>query len=177
MLLAITGWVPRVTTLSHVVSSYAPTLKVLHFSQAKAWTLLTSDNSKVLVVTMHKTPGLDDLNVGDEIATIQQHVGSSASVEVLEAPTAAAVLKQVTACLFVHFACHGSSNAEQPSKSALLLGTGSVERLTVDDLQSLNHQLAQVAYLSACSTAEIGARTLIDESIHLASTFQLVGSL
>ena len=160
--------------MSHVVSSYAPTLKILQFSRRKLWTPMT-ENSKVLVVAMPETPGHKNLNVSNEIAAFQRHVGSSASVEVRTAPTAAAVLQQVTACSLVHFACHGSSHAEQPSKSALLLGKGNVEELTVDDLQLLNHQLAQVAYLSACSTAEIGVRTLIDESIHLASTFQLVG--
>lgn len=129
----------------------------------------------VLIVAMHETPGLCNLNVSDEIAAIQRHIGSSASIEVLTAPTRAAVLRKVTAYSLVHFACHGSSDPEQPSKSALYLGTGSVERLTIDDLQFLSHQLSQVAYLSACSTAIIGARSLIDESIHLASTFQLVG--
>lgn len=124
---------------------------------------------------MPETPGHWNLNVSDEIAAIQRHVGSSTSVEVLTAPTVAAVLQQVTACSLVDFACHGSSDVEQPSKCALLLGTRSVKRLIVDDLQPLNHQLAQVAYLSACSTAEIGARSLIDESIHLASNFQHVG--
>jgi hypothetical protein len=162
-------------TLSYVVSSYAPTLKALQFSQSKSWIPLTAEASKVLVVAMHKTPGHDDLNVGEEVAAIRQHIGSSTSVEVMEAPTAAAVLEKVTTCSLVHFACHGSSDAEQPSKSALLLGKGSVDKLTVEDLQSLNHQVAQVAYLSACSTAEIGAQSLIDESIHLASTFQLAG--
>jgi CHAT domain-containing protein len=93
----------------------------------------------------------------------------------MEAPAAAAVLEKVTTCSLVHFACHGSSDAEQPSKSALLLGRRSVDKLTVEDLQSLNYQLAQVAYLSACSTADVGAWSLIDESIHLSSTFQLVG--
>ncbi|KAL9127853.1 MAG: hypothetical protein Q9217_003344 [Psora testacea] len=124
---------------------------------------------------MPKTLGHADLNVEDEVAAIRQHVGFSASVEVLETPTAATVLEQATACSLVHFACYGASDVEQPSKSALLLGTRSVEKLTIGDLQSLNHQLAQVAYLSACSTAEIGARSLIDENINLATTFQLAG--
>jgi CHAT domain-containing protein len=60
--------------------------------------------------------------------------------------------------------------------SALYLGNGQeVDTLSARALQPLNHQIAQVAYLSACSTAEIGARNLADESIHLASTFQLIG--
>ena len=94
--------------------------------------------------------------------------------EVLETPTAATVLERATACSLVHFACHDALDIEQPSKSALLDGTGSVEKLTIRDLQSLNHQLAQVAYLSACSTAELGAQSLIDESINLATTFSLL---
>ena len=124
---------------------------------------------------MRKTLGHADLNIEEEVAAIQKHVGSSASVEILETPSATTVLERATACSLVHFACHGASDFEQPSKSALLLGTGTVERLTIRDLQSLNHQLAQVAYLSACSTAEMGARSLVDESINLATTFQLAG--
>ena len=34
---------------------------------------------------------------------------------------------------------------------------------------------AQLAYLSACSTAENSSQDLIDEVIHIASAFQLVG--
>lgn len=124
---------------------------------------------------MPKTPGLSNLNVRNEVAAIEQYIGSCTLIEVLEAPTRAAVLQQVIACSLVHFACHGSSDAEQPSESALYLRTGSVEKLTVDDLQSLNHQLSQVAYLLACSMTEIDTRDLIDESINLANFFQLVG--
>ena len=138
-------------TLSHVVSSYSPTLKVLQFSREKLWTPLTAESSKVLIVAMPKTPAHDNLNVNDEITAIQRHVGSSASIEVLTAPTDAAVLEQITTCSLVHFACHGSSDVTQPSESAPLLGT----KLTVDDHLPLNHQLAQFAYLSACFAAEI----------------------
>lgn len=162
-------------TMSHIVSSYMPSLKALQFSRKKTWTPPTTKDSKILIIKMHKTLGYADLNVEEEVAAIQQHIGSSALVEVLETPTAATVLEQVTACSLVHFACHGASDVEQPSKSALLLGARSVERLTIGDLQPLNHQLAQVAYLSACSTAEIGAQALIDESIDMATTFQLAG--
>lgn len=162
-------------TMSHVVSSYAPTLKALQVARKKTWIPPAVKKSRILVVAMHKTPNRDDLNVADEIAAIQQHAGSSALVEVFEGPTVTDILDRVINSSMVHFACHGYSDTKQPLKSALLLGTGTVEELRLEDLQSLNHQLAQVAYLSACSTAEIGARNLIDESIHLASTFQIVG--
>lgn len=104
---------------------------------------------------MPKTPGLSNLNVCNKVAAIEQYIRSCTSIQVLEAPTRAAVLQQVIAYSLVHFACHGSSDAEQPSESALYLRTESVEKLTVDDFQSLNHQLSQVAYLLACFIAKI----------------------
>lgn len=162
-------------TMSHVVSSYAPTLKALRSARKKTWASPTVYKSRILVVAMHQTPEQDDLNLADEIASIQQHVESSASVEVLESPTVTDVVDKVKDCSMIHFACHGYMDTKEPLQSALLLGKGNVEKLTLEHLQSLDHQLSQVAYLSACSTAEIGARDLIDESIHLASTFQLVG--
>lgn len=162
-------------TMSHIVSSYMPSLKALQFSRKKTWTPPVTKDSKILIIKMHKTLGYADLNVEEEVTAIQQHIGSSAFIEVLETPTAATVLEQLSACSLVHFACHGASDVDQPSKSALLLGARSVEKLTIGDLQALNHQLAQVAYLSACSTAEIGGQALIDESINMATTFQLAG--
>lgn len=162
-------------TMSHVVSSYTPALKALQVARKKTWVPPTAKNSRVLVVAVHKTPVHDDLNVADEIAAIQQHVGSSALVEVLEGPTVEVILDKIIDSSMVHFACHGFLDTKRPSKSALLLGTGDVEELRLEDFQQLDHQLAQVAYLSACSSAEIGARNLIDGSIHLASTFQAVG--
>ena len=162
-------------TMSHIVSSYAPSLKALEFSQKKTWKPLETEGAKIAIIAMPKTPGHADLNVEEEVASIEKYVGSSASIEVLETPTAETVAEKATACPLIHFACHGASNLEQPSKSALLLGKRSVEKLTIGDLQPLHHQLAQVAYLSACSTADTSARSLIDESINMATTFQLAG--
>lgn len=61
-------------TMSHVVSSYIPTLKALQFARKKTWVPPTAKKSRFLVVAMHKTPGQDDLNVADEIDAIQQHM-------------------------------------------------------------------------------------------------------
>ena len=164
-------------TVSHVISSYAPTFKALRFARNKAWSPPKAENDKILVIAMPETPEhpRGNLNIDPEIAAIRQHVGSSASVEILRRPNRQQVLQQITTCSLVHFACHGSADFLDPSDSALWLGAEKLERLTVNDLRPLNHKLAQLAYLSACSTAENGARSLIDESIHLASTFQLLG--
>lgn len=63
----------------------------------------------------------------------------------------------------------------KPAKSALFLGKTEFEELTIEDLDAINHPQAQIAYLSACSTAEVRSYDLVDESIHLASTFLLTG--
>jgi TPR repeat protein len=163
--------------MSHAVSSYATSLKTLHYSRARSEKSFVTNNTKILVVSMPRTPGFDDLDVFDEVAAIKElHSPPDMSVECLEYPPASKVVDRIGQCSIVHFACHASSDSTKPSHSALHLGNGDVEeKLSVKALQPLNHQLAQVAYLSACSTAEIGARNLIDESIHLASTFQLIG--
>lgn len=47
--------------------------------------------------------------------------------------------------------------------------------LIVRDISDKNTENAQLAYLSACSTADNSAIDLGDETIHLASAFQLAG--
>ncbi len=42
------------------------------------------------------------------------------------------------------------------------------------DLDAINHDHAQIAYLSACFIIETKINNLVDENIHHASTFQLV---
>jgi CHAT domain-containing protein len=82
----------------------------------------------------------------------------------------------------LHFSCHAKANPTDPSKSALILspaaGTSSAQAhslLTVTDLATISHDNAQLVYLSACSTAENSSADLLDEAIHIASAFQLIG--
>lgn len=49
------------------------------------------------------------------------------------------------------------------------------EELRIEDLDLVHNDQAQIAYLSACSTAEIKQASLVDENIHLASSFLLSG--
>jgi CHAT domain-containing protein len=163
-------------TISHVISSYATTLKSLQFARDKAQRLTTLEGSKLLVVTMPVTPGLlGKLNVEKEVEAIQSAFKSPDSITVLSQPSKSQVLQEFPNCTICHFACHGHADPEDPSNSALFLGNTSLERLTVKDLDLFHHTGAQIAYLSACSTAELTTRYLIDESIHLASTFLLAG--
>jgi CHAT domain-containing protein len=92
---------------------------------------------------------------------------------VLSGPAAThdAVLAALPGARWAHFACHGFSDMENPSASRLLLKD---LPLTVVDVARLRLDSAELAFLSACSTARPGRR-LTDEAIHLASAFQLAG--
>lgn len=102
----------------------------------------------------------------------------SRTVSRLDFPSTAQVLEELPAYHAIHFACHGVSNSKNPSDShLLLLGNSPTEpgMLTVGAISNMNIKNAQVAYLSACSTADNPSSDLADESIHIASGFQLAG--
>jgi tetratricopeptide (TPR) repeat protein len=167
-------------TLSHVISSYVPTLKMLQHLRSKTLVSVSSERRKILVVTMPNTHGgYGPLNTKAEAAAIMKYNSDYCKVTHLERPSKDMVKTELATCTIAHFACHGFVDAVQPGESSLILGRDTVEELTVNEtidavMQSgLNG--AQVAYLSACSTAEIRDLEMLHESIHLASAFQLVG--
>ncbi|KIW57848.1 hypothetical protein PV05_02405 [Exophiala xenobiotica] len=163
-------------TLSHVVSSYATTVKMLQFTRNKPRRLGREVQPKILVVSMPSTPSHNvSLNVAEEVAAIKKQVGSWASTKVLERLTKEEVLFEFETCTIAHFACHGVADTVEPAKSALLLGREKQERLTLGDLDTVSRDDTEIADLSACSTAELKVEDLVDESIHLASAFQLSG--
>jgi CHAT domain-containing protein len=102
---------------------------------------------------------------------------------VLNQPSAEQVLESLEACRIAHFACHGTSDSLDPSNSGLILQKSSNEpdeaskqdRLTVHRIAELQLGHTQIAYLSACSTAENKAARLSDEVIHVVSGFQVAG--
>ncbi|KAI9776673.1 MAG: hypothetical protein M1816_005151 [Peltula sp. TS41687] len=163
-------------TLSHVISSYVPTLKTLQFVQNKTSFSLHGQRPEILIVSMPTTPGgHKPLKVAEEVATINNHTRSWASTIALEQPSRDSVLNALKSCSIAHFACHGLADSVEPARSALILGREIEEKLTLKDIDAIIRDSAQIAYLSACSTAEIKVQDLVDKSIHLASTFQLAG--
>jgi tetratricopeptide (TPR) repeat protein len=169
-------------TLSHVLSSYATSLKALQFIQERSIPSRKNVKHEMLLVSVPKTPGHDDLNVKDEVSAISKSVTPWASLQSLEYPTKDKVLSALKTCTLAHFACHGAADRVNPAKSALLLAqkdgaqlSRRIDRLTVENLDNTWSTHAQIVYLSACSTAESKAQYLVDEDIHLASSFQLLG--
>lgn len=121
----------------------------------------------------HKT-----LQLAEEVAAIQNQSTVWGTVTSLDRPSKRSVEDALKDCSIAHLACHATADQVEPAKSALLLGRDVLEKLTLEDIMDIHPMhpdQAQIAYLSACSTAEIKVRNLADESIHLANAFQLAG--
>ncbi|CUS09068.1 unnamed protein product, partial [Tuber aestivum] len=184
-------------TISRAISTYIPTIKALSYARQKQLQLfeecdssfsaarskkakiLKKRNPRLLLVPMPETPGATKLpGVNKEVLYILDSTSKSfIETTLLSSPTPAEVLKRIKRHEIVHFACHGVSLLN-PSDSHLLLFNQdgiSSDKLMARDISKLVTQNAQIAYLSACSSARNPSTDLADEVIHLASAFQLAG--
>ena len=164
------------STISHAISSYAATFKSLHYIQNRPRISVSQTKHPLLLAALPTTPGgHKSLQVQEEITAIENSASKWALSTTCLRPSKADVLDALKTCTIAQFACHGTADRVEPAKSGLLLGNETVEKLTIEDLDTISCQNAQIVYLSACSTAEVGVMNLADESVHLASSFQLVG--
>ncbi|HUQ57273.1 CHAT domain-containing protein [Lentzea sp.] len=159
--------VPGEAVLDHVVSSYTPTARTLSHTRSRPPTT----RRDLLAVAMPATPDHADLPATDAEATDLAALLDAAEPLRGPAATRAAVLAALPNATWAHFACHAHSDPLVPSAGHLLLADGA---LTVADIGALRLEQAELAYLSACSTAR-AAHTTPDEVITLASAFQLAG--
>lgn len=153
----------------YIISSYTPTLDLLLRPKSTR-----TQSFKMLAVVLPETPGQEPLlNVRDELLEIQRYVPSG-SLDVLGMRNIPASMENVSSHLrsssFVHFACHGMQDPDDPLESAVILEDG---LLKVSQLIERPND-APLAFLSACETAT-GSEDLPDEVIHLAATFLVVG--
>jgi tetratricopeptide (TPR) repeat protein len=177
--------------LSRVTSSYTPSVKALGHSRSQtkyAWSDQPVED-QMLITLMPTTPkGANDkedlralTGVPKEGEKILKIISSHVSTIVCTTPDATSVLSQLETCRMAHFACHGMTNPTDPSSSGFVLqrlasdGTLEQDHLSVSRISHLRLKHAQIAYLSACSTAENKAARLRDEVIHIVSGFQVAG--
>jgi hypothetical protein len=169
------------TVMDRVISSYTPTLRALRHARLHA--PADADPGRALIVAMSTTPGLPAAAlpwVPRETDMLTRRLPSpvlltTESRRQDRLPTSANVLASLPGSAIAHFACHSISDPVDPSRSMLLLQDHDRHPLTVAGLASLRLERAQLAYLSACSTARTGTAELADEAIHLTSAFQLAG--
>jgi tetratricopeptide (TPR) repeat protein len=157
--------------IDRVISSMIPSLRVLIHTRRPG---VAQVPPKLLVVAMPRTAGERDLpGAAAEAATLEKIWPGQITVLGLsdDAPaTVESVTANVPTHAWAHFACHGAP-LEYVSGSHLLLQGGD---LTAMDLTHIDLAEAELAFLSACTTAAVGAR-VPDEPINLAGACQLAG--
>ncbi|CAJ0546549.1 Ff.00g011760.m01.CDS01 [Fusarium sp. VM40] len=162
------------TVMDRVISSYSTSLKALVRGRRQRGVI--SGPSQALLVAMEQTPGQDPLpKARDEIDVVSSICSSMAVRPVTGVSDKKNALSYLRDCNIFHFAGHGNTDSDNPSKSYLCFDTK--DHLTVGDLLALNlHERSPfLAYLSACSTGHVQDDKFIDESIHLISACQLAG--
>jgi hypothetical protein len=170
-----------VPVVDRVMSSYTPTVRaLLHARRARPDVAgpqaRTPDGRRhIVAVAMPHTPGQRDLSAADDEAA-GLHDRFPGQVTIVAGPSATyeAVVSALSGAHWAHFACHGASDLASPSDSTLLLYDYRERPLAVPEIARLDLTDAELAFLSACSTARSGGR-LADEAIHLVSAFQLAG--
>ncbi|KAG2366280.1 CHAT domain-containing protein [Suillus spraguei] len=88
-----------------------------------------------------------------------------------EAATRAGALQALEESNWVHLACHGKQDSEQPYNSHFVMKD---EPITLLDIMEKDIPQAEFAFLSACHTA-VGDKETPDEVIHLAAGLQFSG--
>jgi hypothetical protein len=173
---------------SKILSSYAPSLRVLWLSRRRAGLRQQqkpapspTQRPKLLAVGS-AAPEL--AKAEEECQTIKQAAANFYDVDVHLEPRSAEVSTAIGNSEVVHFACHAISDPSDPYQSCLVMDhgkkdkTSSTEMLTVRDISEVLSQSEcqhNLAYLSACSTTAIRSVGHNDDSLHLTAMFQALG--
>jgi CHAT domain-containing protein len=126
---------------------------------------------------MPHTPGQSPLPaVPHELEVVDQAlaVGSGRGIDVRllgEQAHRSAVLAALKTHEWAHLACHGDQSWFQPGKGAVYLHDG---KLTVQEIGAQQAPNADLAFLSACRTAE-GGVNVDDEGLTLATAIHVSG--
>ncbi|KAF4961381.1 hypothetical protein FSARC_10197 [Fusarium sarcochroum] len=163
------------TVMDRVISSHSPSLKAL--VRGRRHREVTTGPSQALLVAMEHTQNQPSLpKAAEEVELVGKICESMGIHPVMPGTGKQDSLSCLPNSTIFHFAGHGHTNSDNPSKSHLLLSDPN-DPLTVADLLELNlHENSPfLAYLSACSTGRVQDDRFIDESIHLISACQLAG--
>ena len=155
------------------ICSYTPTLSALLQSRHRMPGSRFSERPSLLLVaqTDSSLPA-----VNGEIQVVQDlrdSTNTEVSSLIAEAATPAAVIDGFRHHQFVHFACHGTLEARKPFEAGFKLYRG--ERLTLLEIVRTHLPTAEFAFLSACHTAEVTEKSIVDEVLHLAAAVQYCG--
>ncbi|KAG2134486.1 CHAT domain-containing protein [Suillus clintonianus] len=118
-------------------------------------------------------PSFALLAVDSELELVHKLVPATANRSTLsgDAATRAGALEALEQNTWVHLACHGKQDQDQPYNSHFVMKD---EHLTLLDIMEKDIPHAEFAFLSACHTA-VGDKETPDEVIHLAAGLQFSG--
>jgi CHAT domain-containing protein len=158
----------------YVVSSCTPTLTALLTS--KRHPPRNSEAIRLLTISQPATPGQMRLpGTVDEVNAIQSLQGQTDRLHITrldgEAATVAAVLQHMKEHSWIHLACHGAQDTDNPTESAFHLFDNP---LTLKEIMKESFTHTELAFLSACHTAK-GDSKLPEEAIHLAAGMLMAG--
>ncbi|OQD60743.1 hypothetical protein PENPOL_c021G01741 [Penicillium polonicum] len=164
------------TVLDRAISSYSPSVRALLQSRQRSSTLATPRGSgKAVLVGMEKTPHESNLPFVRSEMDKREDLCSLLKKKVCKPrPCQEDVLSALKDCVIFHFAGHGKTDQQDPSRSSLVLADGplAVANLFETKLHDKNPFLA---YLSACGTGQVKHDALIDETLHLIAGYQIAG--
>jgi hypothetical protein len=155
------------SVLDRAASSYTPSIRALrHARQAPA-----TRGGRGPFLAVRQPTGADGKD-GASVAEVQAMAHTLRGLRIVQGADATVerVLTELSYAATVHFACHGMSDAEDPSRSYLDLADGP---LAVRDVARGHLPHAQLAVLLACHTTRTDR--LPDEAVHLTSAFQTAG--
>jgi CHAT domain-containing protein len=161
--------------MNRVISSYAPSLSnLVRLHRREKKEKYMDEPTEAIVVSMPETAGRPSLDLStDEAAAIAQNSPNST---LLKSQTREQVLSAIAKQPhIVHFSCHGELDYSQPLLSTLLMSNWQTSPLTVADLQMLNIKRSQLAFLSACFTANTGVENMRDEGNYIAGALHCAG--
>jgi CHAT domain-containing protein len=159
---------------SKFIQSYIPTLETLIRNNSK---YMTPDANDVLTAVGVSQP-LSSPALWAEIPSVTRELNIVAKLfgnhcQQLQHSQASVrnVMEVMQESAWLHLACHGEQDLNNPLKSALILSDGELELASILDIDLPN---AKFVYLSACQTA-MGDEKLANEAMHLAGGFLAAG--
>jgi CHAT domain-containing protein len=154
------------------ISSYTPTLATL----IRARQRVSRDASPQHFVAIGQGKpdrGRELKCVAPELAVVAQHIAPVVSFTSLadSHATVQGAFDALSQTQWLHLACHGMPNRQQPFESSFAMRDGP---LTIREIIRSRWQNPEFAFLSACHTT-VGDKTSPDEAIHLAAAMQFSG--
>ncbi|KAG1869949.1 CHAT domain-containing protein [Suillus subluteus] len=155
------------------ICSYTPTLSALIRSRQMMKTLVTPSFAAIRQSEPGAGQGKALFTIDSELALVRKLVPTAANPTTLSGDdaTRAGALDALQRNTWVHFACHGKQDHEQPYYSRFAMRD---KPLTLLDIMEKDIPHAEFAFLSACHTA-VGDEKTPDEVIHLAAGLQFSG--